>query len=50
MMNWFALFVYKLLPPVPHRRVAAGAANASRRFAFGVDDAAIFEPLQGRIQ
>jgi hypothetical protein len=50
MMNWFALFMYKLLPPLPHRRVEVGAAVVSRRFAFGPDDAAIFEPLQGRIE
>ena len=49
MTNWLALFVYRLLPPIPHRRVSAGAAIASRRFAFGLDDAAIFEPLQGRM-
>ena len=43
----FALFMYRLLPPVPHvePRVPVGLG----RSPFGLDAAAIFEPLQGRV-
>lgn len=45
-----ALFVYKLLPPLPLQRIERGPTPAWRRTPFGLDDAAIFEPLQGRMQ
>jgi len=44
-----ALFMYRLLPPVPRQQVEPRVPVGLGRSPFGLDAAAIFEPLQGRV-